>query len=347
MPFSPNNVGLIGQTILSDFGEVRDGCPHKGIDITSSKKPMQFTAGVYGIVGNPTGGDSEWGTITVNPLNAPQARVQYLHCSNINVVPGQQVMPWTIIGTTGNTAPVGSGITGIHLHLQVEAPGTGAPACWKGRFFVNPRTFPTPDFLSGTWLTEGSRQQGIVRVDYRTFYSFRGASLGVVGRVRSYQTAYYESCKWAFVMDWDVHFNSLNQNGTINASVRNGTANRPVSCNITGGWTAANAEGIVTFQNQNSIVISGTTGAGQTYRRVGKHVNEFDNEFGELHNTFTAQENDEFLAASSASIDASFDPFEINKSDAEFQNKLLQVKLANSSDVELGLHHGVLPGEIF
>src|SRR5437867_1921699 len=106
MGFSPEVVSLFGERISGVFGEPRpNGCPHKGMDITSSGVPTLFTPGVFGRVAAPVGGD--WGTITVEPYSHPTTRIQYLHCSSIAVGLGDIVAPWSLIGATGATAPPG------------------------------------------------------------------------------------------------------------------------------------------------------------------------------------------------------------------------------------------------
>jgi hypothetical protein len=67
MGFSPNQVGLPGERITAKFGTHRGNCFHKGLDISSSRTPKAFTAGVYGRIIPPIGGP--WGTVSVLPSN--------------------------------------------------------------------------------------------------------------------------------------------------------------------------------------------------------------------------------------------------------------------------------------
>ena len=121
------------------------------------------------------------GTITVNPLSSPETRIQYLHCSSIDVVVGQTVYPWTFIGVTGDTAPPDTGITGIHLHLQVQEPGSGGEPCWNGRAFTNPETFPTPDLMRGTWRNVSSGMVGSISYETETIFRISGSDVGASG----------------------------------------------------------------------------------------------------------------------------------------------------------------------
>jgi murein DD-endopeptidase MepM/ murein hydrolase activator NlpD len=163
MGFSPVAVGLAGQVINHPYNEPRKACFHRGIDITSSKKPLDFSAGIYGRVIDPT--QTAWGTISVQPFHDPTAVVQYLHCSQYSVKVGQAVAPWTILGKTGDTAPPNSGVKGIHLHLQVVEPGSPLHSCWGARNYVDPTRWDLGNPLVGTWtcrtaytIPEGTQQ---------------------------------------------------------------------------------------------------------------------------------------------------------------------------------------------
>jgi len=153
MGFSPSAVGLAGEHISGHFLEPRpDGCPHKGLDISSSGVPKSFCAGIYGRVVPPDPALSQWGTIAVEPFNDPSATIQYLHASSSNVVPGDLVAPWTILGKTGNTSPTP---VPIHLHIQVAFQRAPTHACWGNRDFVNPETWETTSVLLGAWTLRG------------------------------------------------------------------------------------------------------------------------------------------------------------------------------------------------
>ncbi|WP_082029520.1 M23 family metallopeptidase [Tateyamaria sp. ANG-S1] len=150
---TPFEVGLAGMGgISARFGEMRDGCPHKGLDIRSSGVATPFTAGIFGKVVFVGGA---YGTVAVAPRDGSATWIQYLHCSETSVVAGDDVYPWTVLGKTGDTAPPGTDISGIHLHLQVQVPGAGQ-TCWatssgNPRNFVDPQTHATKNFIDGTW----------------------------------------------------------------------------------------------------------------------------------------------------------------------------------------------------
>lgn len=141
--FTVAKVGL--DKITSPFGELRDGCPHKGTDFGSSGKEKDFKAGVKGKVIAPNGGD--WGTIAIKPDHDSTVTIQYLHCSSIAVKVGDKVTKDTVLGKTGKKAPAGTNISGIHLHLQVFKNEDPAHECWDtpGRNFIDPETWDTGD----------------------------------------------------------------------------------------------------------------------------------------------------------------------------------------------------------
>jgi hypothetical protein len=90
---------------------------HEGVDISSrpapgeSPKPLDFKAGVYGVVVRAGGGD--WGTIAVQLRDG--SVIQYLHTTASHVKLGEVVAPDTPLGVTGRT---GTGV--IHLHIQAK-----------------------------------------------------------------------------------------------------------------------------------------------------------------------------------------------------------------------------------
>ena len=154
MAFSPDSVGLSGERVTGYYEEPRpSGCPHKGLDISSSQKPKDFVSGVWGRITNPVGG--QWGTITLQPFNSSTATIQFLHCSEIAVSTGQIVTPWTRLGKTGNVAPSSVGVIAIHLHIQVVEPGPPKHSCWL-RNFVDPQTWAYVDPLIGVWEVKDS-----------------------------------------------------------------------------------------------------------------------------------------------------------------------------------------------
>jgi murein DD-endopeptidase MepM/ murein hydrolase activator NlpD len=90
---------------------------HEGVDLSSRPeegqppKPLDFKAGVYGVV--VKAGDGPWGTITVQVRDG--SLIQYLHTSASHVRVGDIVAPDTKLGVTGRT---GAGV--IHLHIQAK-----------------------------------------------------------------------------------------------------------------------------------------------------------------------------------------------------------------------------------
>ncbi len=191
MGFRPDVVGLSGERITSTFEEPRPSvnCPHKGIDISSSKKAKAFTAGVFGKVSKPLGGT--YGTVTVRPFSEPHTLIQYLHCSKISVKAGDVVAPWTTLGMTGKKAA-----TEYHLHIHVWRPGKSKHACWKSgaleRNFVDPESFPMLDVGKGTWdsETKDTWKRTILghtftyRRTTRRTLELSGASIGPGGELR-------------------------------------------------------------------------------------------------------------------------------------------------------------------
>jgi murein DD-endopeptidase MepM/ murein hydrolase activator NlpD len=106
-------------TITADYelGENEKPITHKGVDITSRPapnepaQPLDFKAGVYGLVVRAGGGD--WGTISVQLRDGTV--LQYLHTTSSHVKVGDVVAPDTLLGVTGRT-----GARDIHLHIQAR-----------------------------------------------------------------------------------------------------------------------------------------------------------------------------------------------------------------------------------
>jgi murein DD-endopeptidase MepM/ murein hydrolase activator NlpD len=94
-------------TITEDYelGENEKAQVHKGVDITSRPapnepaRPMDFKAGVYGVVVRAGSGD--WGTIAVQLRDG--SVLQYLHTTASLVKVGDVVAPETLLGVTGRT----------------------------------------------------------------------------------------------------------------------------------------------------------------------------------------------------------------------------------------------------
>jgi murein DD-endopeptidase MepM/ murein hydrolase activator NlpD len=106
-------------TISSDYTLKENETPrvHEGVDISSrpasgqQPTPLDFKAGVYGVVVRAGGGD--WGTIAVQLRDG--SVIQYLHTTASHVKVGDVVAPDTPLGVTGRT---GAGV--IHLHIQAK-----------------------------------------------------------------------------------------------------------------------------------------------------------------------------------------------------------------------------------
>jgi hypothetical protein len=163
MSFDPDTVGLHAERVSGRFEESRSsGCPHRGLDISSSGVPKPFIAGIYGTVVEPI--NTGYGTIAVQPFGDATSVVQYLHCSSSRVNIGDVVAPWTVLGTTGDKAPPGTDIHGIHLHIQVISPGKPKHSCWN-RNYVDPGAW-TPHFaFAGKWSGRLSNAAGTSDVD--------------------------------------------------------------------------------------------------------------------------------------------------------------------------------------
>jgi murein DD-endopeptidase MepM/ murein hydrolase activator NlpD len=109
-------------TITEDYerGEHETAIVHKGVDITSRPapnepaRPMDFKAGVYGVVVRAGGGD--WGTISIQLRDG--SVIQYLHTTASYVKVGDVVAPDTLLGVTGRT-----GTRDIHIHIQAKKGG--------------------------------------------------------------------------------------------------------------------------------------------------------------------------------------------------------------------------------
>src|SRR5206468_467040 len=90
---------------------------HEGVDLSSrpaagqAPKPLDFKAGVYGVVVKAGGGN--WGTISVQLQDG--SVLQYLHTTAAHVKVGDVVAPDTLLGVTGRT-----GARDIHLHIQAK-----------------------------------------------------------------------------------------------------------------------------------------------------------------------------------------------------------------------------------
>ncbi|SDB60859.1 hypothetical protein SAMN03159422_02399 [Agrobacterium fabrum] len=156
-----NDFGLFGERISGSFREPRPNRPpHRGMDVSSSMTHKNFTAGVFGQVIDPQGGP--WGTITVRPFNEPSTIIQYLHCFDFKVGRGDLVAPWTIIGSTGDTAPPGTNITGIHLHVHLIQPGTPTDPGWSQNY-VDPATWSRGTPGQGQWRQNAQGYEGTIK----------------------------------------------------------------------------------------------------------------------------------------------------------------------------------------
>ena len=202
MGFTPAQVGLDGERVTAHFREPRpNGCPHRGLDISSSGTPKPFVAGIFGQVVEPAPG-GEWGTIAVAPLSQPATRVQYLHCSRAFVSVGQMVTPWMVVGLTGDTAPPGTGITGVHLHIQVIKPGGPAEPCWGQRNFVDPESWADTDIMAGTWLFETSGPSGAFYWSTRSVAHISGSAVGSVAEMERQDVFTQRDCRWVLEGVW-------------------------------------------------------------------------------------------------------------------------------------------------
>jgi murein DD-endopeptidase MepM/ murein hydrolase activator NlpD len=106
-------------TIKDDYSlkENETARVHQGVDFSShpvgldAAKPLDFKAGVYGMVVRAGGGD--WGTIGVQLRDG--SVLQYLHTTASHVKVGDIVAPDTVLGVTGRR-----GTSAIHLHIQAK-----------------------------------------------------------------------------------------------------------------------------------------------------------------------------------------------------------------------------------
>lgn len=164
---TPETIGLDAYSgVTSKFRKLRrinPKCPHKGLDISSGGKKVDFIAGIFGRV-DGKGGD--WNTISVKPLDGSALLVQYLHCSLIYVDVGDIVYPWTTLGKTGNV-----GSRDVHMHLQIKVPLDGSEEnCWKqkstqkARNFTDPEKYIPGDLLRGFWEFKSDKLRNSKRV---------------------------------------------------------------------------------------------------------------------------------------------------------------------------------------
>ena len=194
MGFSPEIVGLAGERITGKFREPRpNGCPHKGLDISCSHKPMVFKAGVFGIIVEPQGGP--WGTLTISPFQAPDTLIQYLHTSRIAYSEGWAVAPWTEVGSTGNTSPVPN--TPYHLHVQVQEKGEGSEECWQKRNFVDPEAWTIQNTLLAYWTYSDQIQQDNLTIYRNSVYRITGTDIGSkVEHIFAINVHRADGCAW-------------------------------------------------------------------------------------------------------------------------------------------------------
>ena len=91
---------------------------HEGVDLQSrpspkeDPKPLEFKAGVYGVV--VRAGDGKYGMIAVQV--ADSSVLEFLHTSLSYVKVGDIVEPATALGLTGK-----KGAGGVHLHVQAKS----------------------------------------------------------------------------------------------------------------------------------------------------------------------------------------------------------------------------------
>lgn len=157
--FGPDVVGLKGFPITAEYGKVRDdGCRHSGMDIDSGGVPRPYTAGIYGkVVYTGVGREKIIGIV---PFSDPTLTVRYLHSpeSSYKVSAGDVVAPWTVLADTGNEGRS----RGIHVHVDVVAPGPSPyPGCWRNNY-INPAKVVRDNTLSGTWYWDGPASQSEV-----------------------------------------------------------------------------------------------------------------------------------------------------------------------------------------
>lgn len=193
MPFTTAVLGMRGR-VTAHFGEDRDGCPHKGLDVGFQNVAETYTAGVWGRVAPPE--QSEYATITVIPFHAPSCKIQYLHSSRRDVSVGEIVAPWTILGMTGSVAPSNRPVSGIHLHLQVNDPEGQSVECWDGRSFSNPELWDTGNPAAGLWIAANEGQVGQEHISRESRLQLHGDQIGdrATLRLRDHYTRAENGC---------------------------------------------------------------------------------------------------------------------------------------------------------
>lgn len=112
---------VAGYTLSARFGQqssLWSSGAHTGLDFAgpSGTKIVSVAAGTV----TSAGYDGSYGNRTVITL-ADGTEISYSHQSSVVVKAGDRVQPGQLIGYTGATGNV----TGPHLHLEVEPPGSG------------------------------------------------------------------------------------------------------------------------------------------------------------------------------------------------------------------------------
>ncbi|WP_197983507.1 M23 family metallopeptidase [Aeromicrobium sp. CFBP 8757] len=112
---------VVGYTLTARFGQQSNlwsSGAHTGLDFAgpSGSEIVSVAAGTV----TSAGYDGSYGNRTVVTLD-DGTMISYSHQSRFVVAAGDQVTPGQVIGYSGSTGNV----TGPHLHLEVELPGSG------------------------------------------------------------------------------------------------------------------------------------------------------------------------------------------------------------------------------
>jgi hypothetical protein len=251
------------------------------------------------VVVDPCGG--EWGTITVSPFSSPSTRIQYLHCWQIDAQVGWPVAPWTMIGYTGDKAPDGSGITGIHSHIQVQEPGEGLE-CWQKRNFVDPATWPIADSMAGTWVFRNSGREGYMSWTLENRWRIPSSAVGANIVIEVDITHRHDSgCTWPLHAVWpNVRVTGHSERGII-TETGVGTCQGAVACNYSLQCQAPNGIDRCDLIGPNDLLIgastwhrSGRYAIGQT--KLAPCVSHVDKIMIDLHSSSTVANMEAFKA---------------------------------------------------
>jgi peptidase M23-like protein len=197
-------------TIKADYKLKDNETPirHYGVDLSSRSAqgqpstPLEFKAGVYGIVTKAGGGD--WGTISIRLADG--SYIQFLHTSASYVKVGDLVAPDSKLGLTGK-----KGADEVHLHVQafgkdwLPISPDGAFRAGQDRLASRAKVQPGPalDPYRPLITSRPKIVDGVVQVDGEStlwiveIIGGSGQVQGVLGQFPTYSEAIKCSVAWS------------------------------------------------------------------------------------------------------------------------------------------------------